>query len=171
MAHHDAAVHHAGHRTADDEYAETPPGAQYEHTDANAWIIAKFGWWLIVTALLVHVAMGGMYWMMIEQAKDTQPVQYPLASSTEPRLPPAPRLQQFPANEIYDFRVAEQRKLESYGWVDRNAGVVRIPIDEAMRLVVERGLPARAQGGEPAPAPTDLLPADASSGRTMERRR
>ena len=33
--------------------------------------------------------------------------------------------------------------LDSYGWVDKNAGVVRIPIDEAMKLTLERGLPAR----------------------------
>jgi len=38
---------------------------------------------------------------------------------------------------------AEQRTLTTYGWVDRNAGIVRIPIDEAMRLTTQRGLPAR----------------------------
>jgi topoisomerase IA-like protein len=31
--------------------------------------------------------------------------------------------------------------LESYGWVDKDKGVVRIPIEEAMRLIAERGLP------------------------------
>ena len=35
--------------------------------------------------------------------------------------------------------------LGSYGWVDKNAGVVRIPIDAAMKLTLERGLPARTE--------------------------
>ena len=43
----------------------------------------------------------------------------------------------------------EDDVLESYGWVDKNAGVVRIPIDEAMKLTLERGLPARQQAGKP----------------------
>ena len=42
------------------------------------------------------------------------------------------------------MRAAEQQVLTTYGWVDRNAGVVRIPIDEAMKLAIQRGLPARA---------------------------
>ena len=34
--------------------------------------------------------------------------------------------------------------LDSYGWVDKDAGVVRIPIEEAMKLTVERGLAGAA---------------------------
>jgi hypothetical protein len=79
-------------------------------------------------------------------------------------------LQRFPANEIFEFRQRENRELTSYGWIDRSAGTVRIPIADAMRLTVERGLPTRA-----ATAPTDaapsLMPSDSSSGRVMERRR
>jgi hypothetical protein len=45
---------------------------------------------------------------------------------------------------------------------------VRIPIDEAIRLTIERGLPARPDAGVDMPA---LVPQDSSSGRTLERRR
>src|SRR5205085_2315542 len=78
---------------ADKQYMVTPEGAGYEHTDANVWQIAKFGLWLLITALVVHVGMGLMYKMLIEQAKTTGEQPYPLASTTEARLPPAPRLQ------------------------------------------------------------------------------
>ncbi len=61
-----------------------------------------------------------------------------------PRLPSGPRLQPKPANEIYDFRLRENAALDGYSWVDKGAGTVRIPIAEAMRLTVERGLPSRA---------------------------
>jgi hypothetical protein len=39
--------------------------------------------------------------------------------------------------------------LGTYGWVDKNAGLVRIPIEEAMRIAVERGLPARSRADSP----------------------
>jgi hypothetical protein len=76
-----------------------------------------------------------------------QPVtaEYPLAAESLRRLPPEPRLQTDPRDDLEHLRETEDRVLESYGWVDRDAGVVRIPIDQAMRLAVERGLPARPE--------------------------
>jgi hypothetical protein len=155
---------------ADVQYMVTPEGAGYEHTDANVWQIIKFGIWLVVTAVGVHIGLGGMYKMLIEQSKVTTEQPYPLASTTEPRLPPAPRLQQFPRTEYYEHYVSEQQKLESYGWVNKDAGVVHIPIEEAMRLTLERGVL------QAAPQPTQvetpgMMPSDSSSGRLMERRR
>ena len=69
--------------------------------------------------------------------------EFPLAIEQGRRLPAGPRLQAKPANEIYDFRRRENALLDGYSWVDKSAGTVRIPIAEAMRLTVERGLPAR----------------------------
>ena len=44
-----------------------------------------------------------------------------------------------------ELRAKQQALLKGYGWVNRDAGVARIPIEEAMRIVVERGLPAREE--------------------------
>jgi len=62
----------------------------------------------------------------------------PLASSS-PResLPPEPRLQVSPAQDLKELRAAEDAMLHSYGWVDQQAGVVRIPIERAMELLAE----------------------------------
>ncbi|MCL6508251.1 MAG: hypothetical protein K6T59_14635, partial [Bryobacteraceae bacterium] len=60
-------------------------------------------------------------------------------------LPPAPRLQVDPATDLENLRKAEAAVLNSYGWVDRKAGIVRIPIDRAMEVLAERGLPARSR--------------------------
>ena len=69
--------------------------------------------------------------------------EYPLAAAQENRLPPEPRLQTNPREDLRELaRAAKTQILDVYGWVDRNAGVVRIPIDEAMKLTLERGLPA-----------------------------
>jgi hypothetical protein len=174
MGHHD---HHAAHAPQappvlhggpDDEYAFTPEESTYEHTDANVWVIAKFGIWLALTAVIVHVGIWVMWGMLKSQAQVTREPQYPLA--TEPRLPPEPRLQQFPANEIDDFRRSEATRLNNYGYVNKDAGVVHIPIEEAMRLTIERGLPARSEDASQ-PAKPGEMASDASSGRVMERRR
>jgi hypothetical protein len=166
--HHDA----AGHGSVDDQYLVTPPGAGYEHTDANVWLIAKFMFWLAISAVLIHLGVWGMFAVLVEQVRDTAEPSFPTAVGQEHRLPAEPRLQRFPANEALDFRQQEAAGAESYRWVDRAAGTVQIPITEAMRLTVERGLPARVTPQESqGPEPSGLIPADSSSGRTMEQRR
>ena len=115
--------------------------------------------------------MGLMYSMLIERAKDTAEQRYPLAASRDPQMPPEPRLQQYPDSDISDFRASEERRLHGYGWVSKEAGVVHIPIEDAIRLTVERGLPVTARRpARPAAAP-GMMASDASSGRVMERRR
>jgi len=75
--------------------------------------------------------------------------------------------------EPLQFRTGEREYLNSYGWIDRNAGTVHIPIADAMRMTLERGLPARAQTPPEAAqdVPPGMIPQDSSSGRTLERRR
>jgi len=163
--------HHAvaGHASPDDEYRETPPDSTYEHTDADVWSIVKFMFWLAVSAVIIHVGLGVVYTMLIERAMETGELRYPLAAAQGERMPPTPRLQQFPRNDFYQFRQDEELLLQRYGWMNRNSGIVHIPIEDAMRLTVERGLPARTpEGGLPTPG---LMPTDSSAGRVVERRR
>jgi hypothetical protein len=165
------------HPSAEDEYLVQPPESGHEHSDANVWIIVKFGLWLAISAIVISAGMSLLFGLFVKQSAETNPA-FPLATGQEQRLPAAPRLQQFPVNELYDFRTHEEAVLQKYGWVNKEAGVVRIPIEDAMRLAVERGLPARAQQpvdqSQPGAAPQQtpgLMPEDSSSGRTMERRR
>jgi hypothetical protein len=62
------------------------------------------------------------------------------------QLPPEPRLQVSPQQDLRKALTNEMDVLHSYGWVDRQAGIVRIPIERAIDLLAERGLPARRQG-------------------------
>jgi hypothetical protein len=165
--HHDA----VGHATADDEYLVTPPGAGYEHTDASVWIIVKFGLWLAVAAIIIHIGLWFLFGAFV-QSREEAVAAYPLATGQEQRLPAEPRLQAIPVNEIYQFRRQEEAILREYRWIDRENGRVQIPISEAMRLTVERGLPARAEPADgQAVATPGGMAADSSSGRTVERRR
>jgi hypothetical protein len=84
-------------------------------------------------------------------------------------LPPEPRLQAEPKVELKDLRADEEAILSSYGWVNPDKGIVRIPIDQAIDIVAKKGLPSK-------PSPTGLdnegyrmIPEDSSSGRTREK--
>lgn len=166
MAHHPS----AGHASPDDEYLETPAGSTYERTDATVRPLVSFLFWCVISALVIHVGLAGAYQLMIRGGinREAGERRYPLAAAQPHQLPPAPRLQQFPGNERYVFQTEEQRLLNSYSWENKEAGTVRIPIAEAMRLTVERGLSSRDTAADPQ---AGLMPADSSSGRTGERRR
>jgi hypothetical protein len=151
----------------DIEYGPNPPGAQYEHTDIDPSIGYKFGAWLIVAMLLSAGLVYGVFWFFEGRVADRDQVaqKYPLAAG-QAKEPPAPRLQTQPFKDVYLLRKAEAERLESYGWVDQPAGVTRIPIDRAMELVIERGLPVRPEGGAAAPQVVQ----DSSAGRTTATR-
>ena len=171
MAHQDTAMRH---ETADDEYLGTSVDSGHEHTDANVWMIVQFAIWLTVSALVVHVLMWVMFRVFVSQREAASVPEFPLAVGQASRLPAGPRLQRFPANEAYEFRTGEEDRLNSYGWIDRNAGTVHIPISEAMRLTLERGLPVRTRtpaSDSTQDVPPGMVPQDSSSGRTLERRR
>jgi len=59
--------------------------------------------------------------------------------------------------DIWRLRANEDAVLNSYGWADRRAGTVRVPIDRAMDLLVERGLPV-ASGSAPSLGAPDTGP-------------
>jgi len=163
---------HAGHESAEDQYLNTTEGSGHEHTDANVWMIVQFAIWLVLSAVVVHLLMWVMFRVFVDQREAVTAPEFPLAGQ-EHRLPGGPRLQRFPANEILQFRTGEADQLNSYGWIDRNAGTVHIPIADAMRMTLEHGLPARTQASPEAAqdVPPGMIPQDSSSGRTLERRR
>jgi hypothetical protein len=79
------------------------------------------------------------------------------------RPAPTPSLQTQPFKDIYMLREDEANKLKSYGWVDQDGGVARIPVDRAMELMLQRGFPTRPDAATPAGAVVQ----DSSSGRTV----
>lgn len=70
--------------------------------------------------------------------------------------PPAPRLQTDPRSDLDRLRAYEREQLQSFGWADRPRGLARIPIDQAMQILVDHGLPGwpsatAAAPGNPTP--------------------
>jgi hypothetical protein len=119
------------------------PEVHHEHSDVNISAILGFGGALIVVAVVIHLLIYLLFGYFNSREQLQTAVEYPLAAAQGHREPPEPRLQTAPRQDLADLRAKEDDMLTSYGWVDKNAGVVRIPIDAAMKLTLERGLPAR----------------------------
>lgn len=120
----------------------------YEKRDANAKGIFVVVAGLLVSGLIVHFCILGV----MDRLKNT-PTPADRFAGERHFVGPAeiknvPHLQLDSAKDLQTFREGEDAELSAYGWIDRTAGVVRIPIDRAMELVLQRGLPARSQTNE-----------------------
>ena len=128
--------------------AEQPlvnPEVHHETSDVNIRAVLGFGAALFVVAAVVHVLIYVLFGYFDSRENAKVPAEYPLAATQGHREPPEPRLQTDPRQDLADLRAKEDEVLGSYGWVDKNAGLVRIPIDAAVKLTLERGLPARTE--------------------------
>lgn len=99
-------------------------------------------WTIIGTGLITVVAMILMYGFFHWIVADSQLASDPLTLATgEQPVPPLPRLQAYPEAEYRAYDAQMTHQLESYGWVDEQAGIAHIPIGQAIALLVEQGLP------------------------------
>ena len=134
------------------------PEAGRETQDVSIPAIVKFGIGLAVVTALVSVAMWALFRVYAaREDKHDQPVP-PMVAASLQRTPSGPRLEPDPLAPRLAARARENAVLSSYGWVDRGAGIARIPIDRAMELLVERGLPPPKSviATTPAPHPNPL---------------
>jgi hypothetical protein len=130
------------------------PPAVHEESDVNVGAILGYGIGLLVIGAVIQLLLALLFGYYSRQSAEASRV-FPLAAEHQEQLPPEPRLQTNPAEDLRRLRAREDDVLGSYGWVDRSAGIARIPIDQAMKLIVQRGLPTRS----------------ASEPRTVERNR
>jgi hypothetical protein len=119
------------------------PEVAHEDSDVNVRAILGFGAALTVVAIVLHVFLWWLQGVYHRQTERQQMRQYPMAVDRQNALPPMPRLQPNPQQEMRDLRARQETLLKGYGWVNKEAGIARIPIEDAMRMVVERGLPTR----------------------------
>ena len=118
-----------------------------EDSDINVRAILGVGAGVIVAGIVIAAVVWSLYAYLANREATGTMSEFPLAAGQQLRLPPEPRLQTDPREDLRVLKQAEDDALKSYGWIDKNSGVVRIPIDEAMKLTLKRGLPVRPEGG------------------------
>jgi hypothetical protein len=140
---------------------ETKPGntnehGGFEHQDLQVSGILYFLLSLVVSVGICLIVLKGVYVFLDRHEKASQPPVNPLVTNVPedtrhiaPSYPqsafPNPRLEVDERGQLNGIILKEENTLYSYGWVDEKAGAVRIPIDRAMDLLVQRGLPVRPQ--------------------------
>ena len=110
----------------------------YERSDAEPRLLASLAIGLAVFLVLTPFVLGAAYpWATRRESPRGLP------------QPPAPRLEIKPSESLAVLRAREERALAGYGWIDRERGVARIPVDRAAALLAQRGLsgwPSQAAG-------------------------
>jgi hypothetical protein len=118
-----------------------------------------------VLGIIAFVAIWGLFQVLDARERAQQKLLTPLVNaqgdmrsvlSGDLKKFPEPRLETDERNESISFEIKEEMRLHTYGWVDQKAGIMYIPIDRAMQILVQRQLPTHPKVGLAPPAPVNL---------------
>ena len=101
--------------------------------EASDWHVGIVGFVLLGIFAFLVIAPLVLMWAFSHSLRDV-----------DRRLtvePPAPRLQTHPPQDLAKFRANEDKRLNSYYWVDKQKGIVHIPIEQAMQKLAHDGIP------------------------------
>lgn len=118
--------------------SQTDPSLGHEIRDVRFGSVYGAAVGVAVLVIVSFGLMWGLLKALVWKEDVMSPPASPLAASYARREPPEPRLQVDPLGDLDTLRAREAAQLNGYGWVDRQAGVVHIPIDRAMELLVAR---------------------------------
>lgn len=118
-----------------------------ESRDVNVRAVTRFGAGIVGGVIVVVFLMWFLFDRLASRATRLSPRPETMAARNPQKEPPEPQLQRAPAMDLKEFQAGEEAVLNNYGWVDAEKGIVRIPVERAMKLVEQEGLPARKEGG------------------------
>jgi len=143
--------------TDETKHGSTTGGGGYERQDLQVSGILYFLLTIVVVTVICMAGLRGVFAFLDRREKALQPPVNPLATNVPtdtrhiaPGYPqsafPNPKLEEDERGQLNGIILDEDKTLATYGWVDEKSGTVRIPIERAMELMVQRGLPVRPQG-------------------------
>jgi hypothetical protein len=130
----------------------------YEREDLSPTGVFYFMGGLALVTVAIYFIVFGMYRFLDTYEKAHQPAMSPMVTppvdtrvvtDTDTQAFPGPRLEKDEGTNFRESLENQDRKLATYDWVDQDKGIVQIPIDRAMELIVERGLPVRSENSPP----------------------
>lgn len=117
-------------------------GPGYEVRDADLKSLLKFGLGLAILLAVTLVAMRFVFGYL-NTLTPLGPKASPFANTRE--IPSGPLLQANPHQDLLSFCAQQRQQVDSYAWLNKAGGIVEIPIDRAMDLTLQKGLPARSE--------------------------
>jgi hypothetical protein len=138
------------------------PDVAHEESDVNIRAIISFAVIVAAVSIVCAVIVWGMFVLFEHQAqaRDPQLTRVARPATVMPAHTNEPAA-------LKQERTAEDATLHQYGWVDQKAGVAHIPIDQAKKLLIERGLPARTGGTPDAQGSNAPAFGESNGGRTI----
>lgn len=115
----------------------TPNGAGHEHQEVSVRMIVVSLGFLAVATFFVLLLVIGIFHYFYSSYSTAEAVKL-----SRPVIPPEPRLQVAAPEDLAQFRSHEEHVLGSYAWINKDTGVVRVPIDRAIDLLAAKGLPS-----------------------------
>ncbi|MGA2980974.1 MAG: hypothetical protein ABSD76_15405 [Terriglobales bacterium] len=155
---------HSGHET------------EFEREDLGTRGVFAFMIGLAVIGVVIYFIIVGMYSFLDNYERSQMATASPLVTSkgamsrvvTQADMDKtfkdngAPMLEVIEGVDLRKDLIKQEDQLNSYGWVDKDAGVAHIPIEHAMELIVQRGLPVYPQGTADAKTDAGKVPAQKS---------
>jgi hypothetical protein len=118
---------------------DDPVKRGHETSDADAKSVTISGVALSVGLMAFGILFcWGLYVMFKSYSPTPGKAPNTFARIDSTNLPPMPRLQADPEINLAPFVQDQESKLNSYGWVNKDSGIVHIPIESAMRLVISK---------------------------------
>jgi hypothetical protein len=121
---------------------ETPPTHGHETRDADLRKLTYLGLGILLLVIFGFVVTEIVFYAFVGRQKISPPTSFFAAH----QIPPPPLLQQHSGADFQRYFQQQNHVLDTYGWVNRQASIVRIPIDRAMALLLQQGLPTRQPG-------------------------
>jgi len=141
------------------------PEPHAEVSDVNVWAVGKFAIALVLLGIFSLAGLFALFHYFIESTGGREPAVTRNFEINAENRPPAPQLEVAERLDLARERAAEDKLLTTYGWADRQSNTVRIPIDRAIDLLAQQGLPSRPQA--PPPASTATVPTASGMGEIM----
>jgi hypothetical protein len=116
-------------------------GAGYEVRDANLKALVQFAFWLAVLLAVTLVAMRFTFGYL-SKLTPLGPAASPFENARQ--IPSGPLLQVHPHDDLNSFCSGQRDAIDGYSWINQTGGVVQIPIDRAMDITLQKGLPSRS---------------------------
>ncbi len=119
---------------------ERPAGKGYETTDLRAGATLRAGLYILGTMFLVAAVVAPLYWFFAgRESRDQERPATLIQASPPPAAQPFPKLVTSEPSVLSQFRARENVVLDGYGWVEKDRGIARMPVAEAIRIVGARG--------------------------------
>src|ERR1700723_3094740 len=110
------------------------PENRFDHGEVNYNALTKFAIGLILATIFSAGLVLGLFQYLLHREGGVPASRIESPAQDARQLPPEPRLEETPATDLKEMRDAEDKLLTSYTWLDKDSGVVSLPIDRAMEL-------------------------------------